>query len=85
MTFRPRDARRNPVILGLLFALALVAGCSKKDKVDPPAELTTLRETIKVQKAWSASVGGSAPKLRLGLGVAVEDLLALGHEVLAQA
>jgi len=62
MTFRPRDARRNPVLLGLLFALALVAGCSKKDKVDPPAELTKLRETIKVQKAWSASVGG--PSLR---------------------
>jgi outer membrane protein assembly factor BamB len=82
MTFRPRDARRNPVILGLLFALALVAGCSKKDKVDPPAELTKLRETIKVQKAWSASVGGSAPKLRLGLGVAVEGerAFAAGHD-----
>jgi len=54
-------------------ALLLVGGCASNDKVDPPAELVKLKATVKVEKAWSLSVGGAKPALRLGLGVAVAD------------
>jgi outer membrane protein assembly factor BamB len=82
MTFRLRDSRSPVIFLGLLAALALVGGCSKKDKIDPPAELSKLKDTIKVERVWSANVGGKAPKLRLGLGVAVEGdrAFAAGHD-----
>jgi len=73
MNARPRDSRRFPAFVGLLVALALIAGCaSKKDKLDPPAELPKFKATIKVTRAWSQSVGGTAPKLRLGLDAAVD-------------
>ena len=52
-------------------ALLLVGGCASNDKVDPPAELVKLKATVRVEKAWSLSVGGAKPELRLGLGVAV--------------
>ena len=67
MTFRLRDSRSPAILLGLLAALALVGGCSKKDKIDPPAELSKLKDTIKVERVWSVNVGGKAPKLRLGV------------------
>lgn len=69
-------------IAGLLLAGAVLAACSSKNKnIDPPAQLTDFKATIKIDKIWSASVGGSAPKLRLGLGVAVEGnrVFAAGH------
>jgi outer membrane protein assembly factor BamB len=52
-------------------ALALSA-CDKKDKkVDKPAELTDIKSpTVRVQKVWSASVGGGGKKMRFGLGLA---------------
>lgn len=53
-------------------ALLLVGACSKNKNIDPPAELTDFQSTIQVQRAWSAGVGGGEPKLRLGLGVAVD-------------
>ena len=73
MMSRPRDIRRFPAVLGLCLALAVAAGCSfKKDKVDPPADLAKFKETVRVTRVWSASVGGAKPVLRLGLGVAVD-------------
>ncbi|MET0280750.1 MAG: outer membrane protein assembly factor BamB [Steroidobacteraceae bacterium] len=51
-------------------ALALLAGCSKKDKAEQPAELTEFRATAKIERVWTANAGGGAPKLRLGLGLA---------------
>ena len=73
MMSRLRDTGRFPAVLGLCLALAFAAGCTfKKDKVDPPAELAKFKETIKVTRVWSASVGGAKPVLRLGLGVAVD-------------
>jgi outer membrane protein assembly factor BamB len=53
---------------------ALGACSSKKDKeVDVPAELADFPATLRVQRAWDASVGGKGEKLRLGLGVASDD------------
>jgi outer membrane protein assembly factor BamB len=83
MMSRPRDARRFPAVLGLCLALALAAGCaSKKDKADPPADLVKFKETVKVTRVWSDNVGGANPKLRLGLGVAVDGdrVFAAGHK-----
>ena len=37
-----------------------------------PAELVDLRNTVRVQKAWSDGVGKVKPKLRHGLGVATD-------------
>ena len=90
MMSRLRDTRRFPVVLGLCLALAAAAGCTfKKDKVDPPADLAKFKETVKVTRVWTASVGGASPKLRLGLGVAVDGdrAFAAGHngEVAAYA
>jgi outer membrane protein assembly factor BamB len=57
----------------LLAGLALAAACnSSSKKPDAPAKLEDFKSTAQVQKIWSASVGGGEPKLRLGLGVALE-------------
>jgi len=60
-------------LLLLATMLALTACKSKDDKknADKPAELVDLKNpTVKIQKVWSASVGGGGAKLRLGLGIA---------------
>ncbi len=69
-------------LAGLCATLALLAACSSNDKVDPPASLVKIRETVRIEKLWSANVGGAAPKLRLGLGVAAEGgrVFAAGHD-----
>lgn len=82
MKFR-LPASRRAAITGLFVALALAAGCaSKKDRVDPPAELVKFKETVKVDHVWSAKVGGANPRLRLGLDVAVDGdrVFAAGHD-----
>ena len=58
--------------LVLLAALLALSACDSKDKkVDKPAELTELKSpSVRVQRLWSASVGGGGKKLRLGLGLA---------------
>ena len=60
--------------------LVLLAACDK-NKFDPPAELTEFRATAKVQRVWSAGVGGGKPALRLGLGLALDGdkVFAAGH------
>jgi outer membrane protein assembly factor BamB len=65
----PAFARNALVLAGL----ALAAACnSSSKKPDAPAKLEDFKPTAQVQKVWSASVGGGEPKLRLGLGVALE-------------
>lgn len=57
----------------LIFALAatlVLQGCvfgGRKDDSDKPAELQPLATKTKVQKLWSARIGGDAKNLRLGL------------------
>jgi outer membrane protein assembly factor BamB len=63
-------------------ALALLAACSKKDKLEQPAELTDFRSTAKIEKVWTANAGDGAPRLRLGLGLAVvgDTVFAAGRD-----
>jgi outer membrane protein assembly factor BamB len=56
-------------VLAALVALAVsLAGCAgRKDKGEPPAELTEFQPTITIDKVWSSKVGGKSERLRLGL------------------
>jgi outer membrane protein assembly factor BamB len=57
----------------VLTGLALAAACnSSNKKPEAPAKLEDFKPTAQVRKVWTASVGGGEPKLRLGLGVALE-------------
>jgi len=60
---------RARVVCCLLLVGGLVAGCGgrSKDTSEPPAELTSFKQTLEVKKLWSTKVGGSAERLRLGL------------------
>jgi outer membrane protein assembly factor BamB len=52
-------------------ALLVLAACSKEKEIDPPAELTEFPATVRVQRAWDASVSGESEALRLGLGLTI--------------
>lgn len=67
-----RPSSRFGFAAALLLSLALIGGCETVDKADKPAKLTKIKQTVPLQKAWTASVGGAKPNLRLGLGVAVD-------------
>ena len=53
-----------------LCALALLVGCT--DKPERPAVLVPLVNRIQIKAVWHTRVRGEAPKLRVGLNVAVE-------------
>ena len=75
--------RRSLLAVAVASLLAALGACSSKDKVvDPPAELADFPATLKVQRAWDASVGGKGDKLRLGLGVSADEgrVFAAGHK-----
>jgi outer membrane protein assembly factor BamB len=75
--------RRIVLAVAVASLLAGLSACGKKDKdVDPPAELADFPATLRVQRAWDASVGGKGETLRLGLGVTVNDgrVFAAGHK-----
>lgn len=50
----------------------MLAACSKEKDIEPPAELVDFRQTLAVQRAWTASVGGDDAPLRLGLGLGAD-------------
>ncbi|MGA2562770.1 MAG: outer membrane protein assembly factor BamB [Steroidobacteraceae bacterium] len=54
-----------------LCGLAWLAGCST-DKADRPVVLVSLVNHIQIKEIWHTRVRGEAPKLRLGLDVAVD-------------
>jgi outer membrane protein assembly factor BamB len=66
-----RDRRRTAVRwarpLVLLVALVGVAACDKDKDPDPPAELTDIVATRKVDQLWSVGLGGDSENLRLAL------------------
>jgi outer membrane protein assembly factor BamB len=75
--------RRTVLAVAVASLLTALGACSKKDKeIDPPAELADFPATLRVQRVWDASVGGKGEKLRLGLGVTVDDgrAYAAGHK-----
>jgi outer membrane protein assembly factor BamB len=53
--------------LVLLIALVGVAACDKDKDPDPPAELTDIVATRKVDQLWSVGLGGDSENLRLAL------------------
>jgi outer membrane protein assembly factor BamB len=57
-------------VAALVVLVATVAACSKNKRADKPAELVSFQSTARIERVWSASVGSSAPKLRLGLSLA---------------
>jgi outer membrane protein assembly factor BamB len=53
--------------------LLLAAGCDKDKDAEPPAELVDVRPTLEVDKLWDHNLGGDGEKLRLALGLALDD------------
>jgi len=54
-------------------AVVLVSACSKDKDIDHPARLVPFNATLRVERAWTASIPDKGAKpLRLGLGLAVE-------------
>jgi len=54
-----------------LASMAAFAACSS-NKADKPTPLVKIENRIDIKRVWHASVGGEKPKLRLGLGLAVD-------------
>lgn len=60
-------------LLLAVMVLALSGGCATNDEVgEQPAELQTFEEKIEVRRIWSARLGGSSERLRLGLSPATD-------------
>lgn len=57
----------------VLTAALAVVGCSREKDVEPPAELVAFDPTRRVERVWSASVGGDAEIQRLGLGLGLNS------------
>src|SRR5665213_475655 len=55
-----------------IMLLALVAACSKNKDPDHPVKLVAFPETLKIEKVWTETVGGTKVPLRLGLALDVE-------------
>lgn len=68
---------RSRVLL-VLALVALVAACSKDKAIDRPKELVPFNASLQVERAWTASVGGTRQPLLLGL-----DLAVVGNRVYA--
>ena len=50
-----------------------MAGCAgTEEAIEPPAELVSFESTLRVDKVWSAKVGGGTERLRLGLAPATD-------------
>ena len=60
-------------LLAALAGIALLPACSSDKNVEPPAELVDLRPVLAVEEVWSERVGGGGEKLRLALGLALQD------------
>lgn len=65
-------------ILIIAATLLAIAGCSKEKDIEPPAELARFDASLRIERVWSAGVGGDDEILRLGLGLA-----AVGEHVYA--
>jgi outer membrane protein assembly factor BamB len=65
-----------------LVGCVLLAACSRDKNVEPPAELVDIRPTLDVREVWTHKLGGGGEKLRLALGLALDDgtLYAAGRD-----
>lgn len=71
-THRRSASHLRAALLGVACAAALLTGCNTTDKAERPAELTKLVNRVEIKRVWRTSIGGEAPKLRLGLDMAVD-------------
>lgn len=65
--------RRLLVVLGTLALVAACADSSKKENVEPPAELTDFTPSVNVSRVWSQSLGDGERLLGLRQHPAVGD------------
>ena len=56
-----------------LLALLLLAACSKDKDVDLPRPLKAFTPALRIDRMWSANLGGDKKPMRRGLGLAVAD------------
>ena len=56
-----------------ILALLALAACSKDKDVDKPRALVAFKATLRIERLWSASVGGDKRPMRLGLGLGIDD------------
>ncbi len=76
--------RRLAIVLALI---VLATACSKTKNADAPRKLVPFTQTLRVERAWSASMGGTRKVFFFGLGLAVEGdtVYAAGHGGLVAA
>ncbi|MFO1401602.1 MAG: outer membrane protein assembly factor BamB [Steroidobacteraceae bacterium] len=76
------NARILAVALLSTLALGACAHNTKKGESTKPAKLVGFKPAVRIERVWHASVGGQAPKLRVGLGAAVDGAAAYaaGHK-----
>lgn len=74
-------------LLGVVLATALLCGCSTVDKAERPAVLTKFVNRVAIQRVWHTRLSGESPKLRLGLGLAVDGsrVFAASHSGVIEA
>jgi outer membrane protein assembly factor BamB len=71
-THRRSHSHLRAALLGVALAAALLTGCNTVDKAERPAELTKMVNRVEIRRVWRTSISGEAPKLRLGLDMAVD-------------
>ncbi len=71
--------RRLAIVLALI---VLATACSKTKNADAPRKLLPFTATLRVERAWTASMGGSKKAYFFGLNLAVEGntVYAAGHD-----
>lgn len=76
------DIARAVLVLLLSFALSSCGWFGGDEIEDPPAELVRFKSTMRIKKAWSASVGDGTKALRLALAPASDGtaIFAAAHD-----
>ena len=75
------------MVRAALLGAVLLAGCNSVDKAERPATLEKLVNRVAIKRVWSTHLSGEAPKLRLGLGMAVDGnrVFAASHSGVIEA
>ena len=76
---------RRGVLVAILAGALVLSGCSLfggDEEEDPPAKLVKFKPNIKINKVWSAGIGGDSAHLRLALDIATDgsNVYAAAHD-----